>query len=181
LFERFWETLKQSISKLSNNQSTHNGFPSENEIMRWAEPDLNRRPLARKALNAQCWLKFTQYVYAKYAKSYCKTIMSYSKRFHHLVFSENLQEIELLPATIRNNAIKSLVILSKFLGFYKKFSERLKAFDIKTTRPDTLNAFLRILNASNSDVLLWYNEIKPSLRENEKLFEVSFALWFKSG
>jgi hypothetical protein len=89
---------------------------------------------------------------------------------HKLVFSENLQELELLPDSVRNNAIKSLVILSKYLGVYKQFSGKLKDHDIKTTRPDTLKAFLRILNASNSDVLSWYSSTMPFLRNNEQLF-----------
>ena len=47
---------------------------------------------------------------------------------------------------------------------------RLSEYGIKLYRPDSLNAFLRILNASNSDVIAYYNEIKPLLRDNEQLF-----------
>jgi len=86
------------------------------------------------------------------------------------LFADNLQELAQLPATTKNNSLKSLVVLSKYLGIYDKFSEKLKRFDIKTTRPDTLNAFLRILNASNSDVLYWYKSTLPRLRENEQQF-----------
>jgi len=84
------------------------------------------------------------------------------------VTAENLRELDLLPSSIKNNAIKSLIILSKFLGNYKEFNERLKSFDIKTNRPDSLNAFLRILNASDSDVMNWYSSTVPILRENER-------------
>jgi intergrase/recombinase len=115
------------------------------------------------------WADFTKYVTSKYAKSYAKTILCYSKRFYHLALSGNLQEIQLLPATIRNNTIKSLVVFSKFHGFHKQLSEKLKEFDIKPTRPDTLSAFLRILNASNNDVLSWYKSIMTYLRRNEQL------------
>ena len=37
-------------------------------------------------------------------------------------------------------------------------------------RPDTLSAFLRILNNNNNDVLDWYSRAVLHLRENERLF-----------
>ena len=114
--------------------------------------------------------EFSNWVRFKYSSSYSSTILCYSKRYSHLVTSENIRELDMLPDTIKNNAIKSLIVLSKFLGNYKEFSERLKSFDIKTQRPDALNAFLRIFNARNSDVMKWYNSVMPLLRDNEALF-----------
>jgi intergrase/recombinase len=119
--------------------------------------------------------EFSNWVKSKYSESYKNTILCYTRKYHHFVTAENLREIDLLPATIKNNAIKSLIVLSKFLGNCKEFSERLKSFDIKTSRPDSLSAFLRILNASNSDVMTWYKSTNPLLRENERLF-VKFLL-----
>ena len=114
--------------------------------------------------------EYERWVSSKYSNSYRNTILCYSKKYSHLVTAENLRELDLLPATIKNNAIKSLIVLSKFLGKHKEFSERLKSFDIKTSRPDSLSAFLRIFNASNSDVMTWYSSTVPLLRDNEKLF-----------
>ena len=114
--------------------------------------------------------EYERWVSSKYSNSYRNTILCYSKKYSHLVTAENLRELDLLPATIKNNAIKSLIVLSKFLGNFKEFSERLKSFDIKTSRPDSLSAFLRIFNASNSDVMTWYSSTVPLLRDNEKLF-----------
>jgi len=94
--------------------------------------------------------------------------MSYVKRFSNLIVSGNLRELDMLPLSIKNNVIKSLIILSKYLGIYEDFSNRCKQFGIKTTSPNTLNAFLRILNSNNSDILKWYSEALPILRDNEK-------------
>jgi intergrase/recombinase len=113
---------------------------------------------------------FANWVQSKYSDSYKNTILCYTRKYHNLVTAENLREIDLLPATIKNNAIKSLIVLSKFLGNYKEFSERLRSFDIKINRPDSLQAFLRILNASNSDAMTWYNSAVKLFRENERLF-----------
>jgi hypothetical protein len=40
----------------------------------------------------------------------------YSKKYCHSMASENLRELDLLPDTVKNNVIKSLIVLSKFLG-----------------------------------------------------------------
>ena len=114
--------------------------------------------------------EFSNWVKSKYSKSYISTILCYAKKYNHLMKAENVRELDMLPATIKNNVIKSLIILSKFLGCYKEFSERLKSFDIKTSRPDSLSAFLRIFNARNSDITSWYQSTISLLRDNEQLF-----------
>ena len=49
LSRTFDNHLKQLISQLSNNQSSHNSLPSKNEALWWAGPDSDRRPSARQA------------------------------------------------------------------------------------------------------------------------------------
>jgi intergrase/recombinase len=130
-------------------------------------PEYNIDPSHGLTLN---FAEFSKWIKSKYSDSYRNTILCYSRKYYNLVTAENPRELDLLPATIKNNAIKSLIVLSKFLGNFKQFSQRLKSFDIKTTRPDSLNAFLRILNANNSDVMNWYNTTIPILKENERIF-----------
>jgi intergrase/recombinase len=76
----------------------------------------------------------------------------------------------MLPSTIKSNAVRGLIVLSKYLGIHKDFTERLKEFDIKVSRPDSLSAFLRIFNASNSNKIQYYNEVITLLRDNERIF-----------
>ena len=90
----------------------------------------------------------------------------------------NVRSIENLSSTIKNNVIKSLIILSKFLGFHEEFKQKLKNHGIRTTAPNSLSSFLRILNANNTDILKWYNEAITVLRKNERIF-LEFLL--KSG
>ena len=66
-------------------------------------------------------------------------------------------------------------LFSKFEGSYSQFKSNLSEYGIKLERPNGLNAFLRILNANNSDILQWLNSAAPVLRENERLF-VKFLL-----
>lgn len=96
--------------------------------------------------------------------------MCYAKRYYKFVFSDNLRDLDMLPQSIKNNCIKSLTILSKYLGVYDNFASRLKNYGIKLSSPNTFNAFLRIMNGNNSDILKWYSEVQLVLRNNEKTF-----------
>jgi len=97
------------VTEFCNGEQSLNQAPFAER--RWAEPDLNRRPLARKAssnesIRAADWLEFKDWVYKKYAKSYAHTILLYAKKHHHLL-SGNLKEIDKISVTTRNNAVKS--------------------------------------------------------------------------
>jgi intergrase/recombinase len=67
--------------------------------------------------------------------------------------------------------VKSLIVLSKFLGRYEQFKNALKQNNIRIeTHNNGLNSFLRILNAQNSDIMKWLKDIEHYLRPNEQLF-----------
>jgi hypothetical protein len=70
---------------------------------------------------------------------------------------------------VKNATIKSLIILSKFLGIHEGFKRRLQDHGVKMVRPDVFASFLRIYNNQNSNLLKWYSEAASVLRENERL------------
>jgi intergrase/recombinase len=130
------------------------------------------RTLALRAINGHTTNlnleDFNKYVKNKYAESYQNTIMCYVKRYYQ--FIDNPKALEQLPYTIRNNCIKSLIILSKYLGIYTEFIDSLKKYGIKTTTQDSFNSFLRIFNVSSNgnNILEWYGTAISNLRDNEK-------------
>jgi intergrase/recombinase len=105
----------------------------------------------------------------RYSKTTQITILCYAKKYCSLL--QNVQDIEQLSGYTKGHAVKSLIVLSKFLGRYEQFKNALKQNSIKIeTRDNGLNSFLRILNAQNSDVIKWLNDIEQHLRPNEQLF-----------
>jgi hypothetical protein len=126
------------------------------------------RTLALRGPNHINWSEFSYWVSKKYSKSYAHTILCYAKRFHYLL-DGNLRDIDLIPSTTKNNTVKSLIVLSKFLGIHQEFKARLQDYGVKLSRPDVFASFLRIYNNKNSDLLKWYSEAFSILRENEKL------------
>jgi len=129
------------------------------------------RTLALRALHGPeqiDWPQFDFWVSKKYAKSYTQTILCYARRFCYLL-NGNLRDIDTIPSTTRNNTIKSLIILSKFLGIHQEFKHRLQDYGVKMARPDVFASFLRIYNNHSTDLLEWYSKTSSVLRENEKL------------
>jgi intergrase/recombinase len=96
--------------------------------------------------------------------------MSYAGRFSHLLKDGNLRELDELGSHKKAFAIKALSLYSKFQGSNSQFKSSLSEYGIKLERPNGLNAFLRILNATNTDIMKWFNDAIPVLRKNEVLF-----------
>ena len=114
---------------------------------------------------------FKHWLEAKeYSRSYINATMSYASRFSHILNNGNLRELDALSSHKKTSTVKALALLSKFLGSHIQFKTSLSEYGIKLDRPNGLNAFLRILNANNSDVVQWLNDVLPKLRENERLF-----------
>jgi intergrase/recombinase len=114
------------------------------------------------------WKQFAQWVNAKYAKTYARIILQHTKKYYHLL--NDVKSLDLIKPTIKNNVIKSLIILSKFLGIHEQFKYTLKNYGVKLHKQDALQSFLRILKASDSDILDWYEKAITVLRPNEQLY-----------
>jgi intergrase/recombinase len=132
------------------------------------------RALAIRSINDINLSEFEQHLKPKYAKTYIPIIMSYVRRFKHLVSNNSdLRELDNLNNPIKSNAIHGLIIFSKYLGLHEEFKNRLKNYGIKPHGQNAYDSFIRILGSnsnSKSDVLKWYNETLPYFRDNEKLF-----------
>ena len=115
--------------------------------------------------------EFRKWLEAKeYSKSYISATLSYADRFSPLLKNGNLRELDALGSHKKASAVKALSLFSKFQGSYSQFKSNLSEYGIKLERPNGLNAFLRILNANNSNIKEWFNHATPVLRSNEALF-----------
>jgi intergrase/recombinase len=114
------------------------------------------------------WNLYAQYLDSKYTKSYATLVLLYSKRCYS--YLNDVKMIELVRESNRNNIIKSLSVLSKFLGLSNEFKAKMQSYGIKRTRQDAMTSFLRILRASDSDILDWYSNASKILRPNEELY-----------
>ena len=115
------------------------------------------------------WTAFKEFVYGKYAKSNAPKVMSYARRYYPVLESGNIGQLNSIPSTVRTDAIKSLIIISKFTGCYEQFKAFLKSYGIKPARPDAFAAFVRIYSNNNSNLDEWFTTVKPVLMPSENL------------
>ena len=115
------------------------------------------------------WVAFRKFIYGKYAKSTAPKVMSYAKRYCYILESGNIGQINSFSSTVKTDVIKSLIIVSKYIGFYEQFKSALKSYGVKSSRPDVFAAFIRIYNNKNADIGEWLSKVKPILRSEENL------------
>ncbi len=96
--------------------------------------------------------------------------MSWATRFSAILFNGNIKELDTLPTTIKPYAVKSLILISKYLGNYPQFKAKLSNYGIKISKPDSMTAFLRILGASDSDIIGYYKQLQTILKPHQALF-----------
>ena len=118
--------------------------------------------------------KYKEYLKGKYSKVYSTQLFTYTLRYHQVY--GNLSLIETIPSTIRNNALKALVALSKFKGEYSEFHNRVKAHGIKWTSPDALTCFSKVFNNNHDSLMQWYKDFSKMLKPNEQLWVKYLAL-----
>jgi len=121
------------------------------------------------------WDNFREWVFHKYAESYAPTVYCYAKKYSYMI-NGNLRDLDTLSPSVRNQVIKCLISLSKYLGVHSQFRQKLRDYGVKLYRSDVFSSFLRMLNGSNSDVLKWYKETIEVLRGNERLLLKFLAL-----
>ena len=105
----------------------------------------------------------------EYSVTYIKNVMSYTSRFNSILFNDNIKKLDSLPHTISPYVVKSLILVSKYLGIYPQFKAKLNQYDIKISKPDSMTAFLRIMKASDSDIIQYYQKMQ-SLKPSQALF-----------
>ncbi len=100
------------------------------------------------------WESFSKWLSVKYVPHYADLLLCYSKKYLDMFY--DAKKIAFVPESNRNNVVKALVALSKFLGCHERFSYELKNCGVGLIKQSALESFLRILNADNSDILDWY-------------------------
>ena len=157
-------------TELSNYQISPNQDPIVERW--WAEPDSDRRPLARKvslptSYRTVNWSDFREFAKARYSKHSVPSIVSYARR--HAYILGDIHQLEEVPESHRSHVVKALLILARYLGLRDQFKAALKAVGFKWKRGDVIAAFMRIYGNRNSDLNEWVTEINKVLRPNERL------------
>ena len=96
--------------------------------------------------------------------------MQYSYAIKYIDCLKNPSKILEAPTSIKGNILKALTCLSKYLGQYEEFRDKLKQHGIKWTKDSSYQSFIRIFNNNHNDLIEWYHKASNALNDNEKLY-----------
>jgi hypothetical protein len=114
--------------------------------------------------------QFRVFVYGKYCRSYASQILNFVAR-NGRDFLENPSKLLSLKPSVKSNAMKSMVCLSKYLGCYDDYKTKLKGYGIKWSNEDTaFNGFLSIFSKKHDTLGAWVKQIEPLISDSEKVF-----------
>jgi len=86
-------------------------------------------------------------------------------QYYDYLFNKPLSEITSFKRDKRIHIIKALTALSKFLGVYPQFKQRMQAFGVKWQMPSALEVFNHMLTKSNEDVSAWVKKVVSEFPE----------------
>ena len=117
------------------------------------------------------WIGFGVWLRGKgLSEQYCRAVVSDSKKYGHLLFDVNgLASL----VGVGQNVLKALANLSKFLGCYEEYRNRMKSYGLKWSSGNgAFDGFLHILSngEKHSSLSEWIRSVKPLLTEEESLF-----------
>jgi hypothetical protein len=118
--------------------------------------------------------EYKQFLKSKYSKDYSTKLFTYTLRYYEVY--GNLSLVESIPSTVRNNALKSLVALSKYKGEYSEFHNRLKAHGIRWVSTDAFTSFTNMFNHNHDSLIQWYHDFSKFLKPNEQIWLKYLAL-----
>jgi len=103
------------------------------------------------------WDNFEEYLVKSYRKSSVRCRLLYAKQYYRVITEENAQFLLVLPYNKKLQVMKSLAILSKYLGCYDRWKQIKERYQLKWSTDDSIQVFQNLTNQENnySSMLKW--------------------------
>ena len=95
--------------------------------------------------------------------------MCYANRYYRVLESGNIGQLNSIPSTIRPEAIKSLIVISKHIGCYEAIQGCPEKLRNQVRPARRFAAFVRIYSNTNNNLDEWFAKVKPILTPQENL------------
>ena len=106
------------------------------------------------------WDDFEEYLKNSYRKSSVRCRLLYAKQYYHVITEENARDIIGFSYNKRLQVMKSLAILSKFLGCYDRWKQIKERYQLKWSADDSIQIFQNLTNQQNnySSMMKWVKD-----------------------
>jgi intergrase/recombinase len=119
------------------------------------------------------WEAFRSWLDGRNSKTWAYQVFRLAKTHQHLFYG-SLEELEKFSKWKKNNVLKALVALSKFLGVYEEFRAKMKSYGVKWSYQNSVDSFLRMIKARDG-LIDWVKDCIEVLDEDQATF-VKFVL-----
>ena len=111
--------------------------------------------------DVEFWDNFEEYLVKSYRKSSIPCRLLYAKQYYHVITEENSRDLLGLPHNKKLEVMKSLAILSKYLGCYDKWKAIKERYQLKWSNDDSIQVFQNLTNQKNhySSMLKWVKDV----------------------
>jgi hypothetical protein len=111
------------------------------------------------------WFKFGAYLEKSMNTHSVKCRLAYSKKYFHILNTQNAQDLLTLSNDKRIHIMKALASLSKFVGCYNVWTDIIERYKIRWTSNDGLSTFRQITEPKYSidSMISWLNETRSQL------------------
>ena len=116
------------------------------------------------------WEDFREWTRNRYSNSWANRVFCYAKKYHGML-TGRFKELERFGKSKRNNVLKALVALSKYLGIYKQFKAKMANYGVKWQKQNAFESFIRILETKDG-LLDW-------VKKTQKVLDRSYATFIE--
>jgi intergrase/recombinase len=115
----------------------------------------------RENFDNKFWDDFEEYLNKSYRKSSVRCRLLYAKQYYHVITEENARDIIGLSHNKKLQIMKSLAILSKYLGCYDRWKVIKERYQLKWSNDDSIQVFQNLTNQENnySSMLKWVKDV----------------------
>ena len=121
-------------------------------------------------IDNEFWNNFEEYLNNIYRKSSVKCRYLYAKQYFRILLEGNAQSLIVLPNDKRLQVMKSLSVLSKFMGCYDNWKNIKDRYQLKWSNENSVDTFKKIINEDNSfnRLLEWLKKTSSQISESHK-------------
>jgi hypothetical protein len=126
--------------------------------------------LIDETLNKEFWDRFKEYLKATHREKSVVCRLSYAKKYYHILMNGNAIDIQSISNDKRLQVMKSLSILSKFMGCYDKWKDIKDRYQLKWSNDNSVYTFKKIINEDNSfnNLLEWLKNTSSDISETHR-------------
>ena len=121
-------------------------------------------------LNKEFWDKFKEYLKATHREKSVVCRLSYAKKYYHVLINGDATDIQFTSKDKKLQIMKSLAVLSKFMGCYDKWKDIKERYQLKWSNENSVDTFKKIINEDNSfnNLLEWLKNTSSQISDTHR-------------